>query len=265
MPVEDRIRQLEVNLERWRWLPQDLGRRHILINIANFQLDIIENGETLKSMRVVVGKSYRRTPVFSHKRTYLVLSPYWHVPHNIAVHDKLPLIQKDSNYLVEQRIRVFDGWGANAQEIDPRTVDWAQVDARTFAFRLRQDPGPWNALGGIKFMFPNRFNVYLHDTPSKELFGKTSRTFSSGCIRVEKPIDFAEYVLQGDSQWTREKIVSAMNTDVEQTIQLPEPITVHVLYWTAWVDENRTIQFRRDIYGRDELLARALRRASPNS
>ncbi len=261
--VEEWIRQIEVNLERWRWLPQDLGRKYILVNIPGFQLDLFENGQSLMSMRVVVGKSYRRTPVFNDEMTYLVLNPYWHIPQNIAVEDKLPLIQKDPNYLREHRIRVFQGWGTDAKEIDPETIDWAQITARNFPFRLRQDPGPWNALGKVKFMFPNKFNVYLHDTPSKELFEKTSRSFSSGCIRIEKPIELAEFVLKGDAQWTRETLLAALNRNTEQTVRLPERIRVYLLYWTVWVDEDRSIQFRSDVYGRDDILYSALRKPSP--
>jgi murein L,D-transpeptidase YcbB/YkuD len=216
-------------------------------------------------MRVIVGKSYRRTPVFSDEMTYLVLNPYWHIPQNIAVKDKLPLIRKDSNYLREHRIRVFQGSGTDGREIDPNTIDWAQITARNFPFRLRQDPGPWNALGKVKFMFPNKFNVYLHDTPSKELFEKISRSFSSGCIRVEKPIELAEYVLKSDTQWTRESLLAEMDQNTEKTVQLPEPIHVHLLYWTVWVDEDGSIQFRSDVYGRDAMLDRALRKSSPTS
>jgi murein L,D-transpeptidase YcbB/YkuD len=232
--------------------------------MADFRLDVIENEQTLMRMRTIVGKGYRRTPVFSEKITYLVINPYWHVPPNIAVKDKLPLIKKDSYYLAREHMRVFQGWGSDAKEFDPRTVDWSKVTAQGFKYRLVQDPGPWNALGRIKFMFPNRFNVYLHDTPSRELFKKTTRTFSSGCIRIEKPIDLAEYLLRGDSKWTREAILAAIDRQAERTIRLPEPIPLHLLYWTAWVDERGVVQFRDDIYGRDKRLAVALQERPPS-
>jgi murein L,D-transpeptidase YcbB/YkuD len=263
VPVETRLRQIELNMERWRWLPQDLGQRYILINIANFELDVVESGQPVMMMRVVVGRGYRRTPVFSDKMTYLVLSPYWHVPKNIAVQDKLPLIKKDPNYLAEQHMKVFQGWGAEAKEIDPKTVDWSRVNAKNFPLRLRQDPGPWNALGRVKFMFPNTFNVYLHDTPSQELFAKTTRTFSSGCIRIEKPMELTAYVLRGDPDWNRERILAVIATNVEQTVRLPEPMPVYLLYWTAWAHEDGSIQFRTDIYGRDRLLDQALAQEAP--
>ena len=265
VPVEQRMRQLKLNLERWRWLPQTLGERYILVNMANFELNVVEKDQPVMDMRVVVGKGYRRTPVFSGKMTYLVFSPYWHVPHSIAVNDKLPLIRKEPNYLMKQNIRVFQGWGAEANEIDPKSIDWYKVDAKNFRYRLRQDPGPWNALGRVKFMFPNRFNVYIHDTPSRELFNKTARMFSSGCIRIEKPIELAAYLLRDDPKWTSESILAAIDRQVEQTVQLREPIWVHLLYWTAWVSEDNITHFVRDIYGRDKLLDEALQEKPPTA
>ena len=265
VPVEQRMRQLKLNLERWRWLPQTLGERYILVNMANFQLNVVEKDQPVMDMRVVVGKGYRRTPVFSGKMTYLVFSPYWHVPHSIAVNDKLPLIRKEPNYLMKQHIRVFQGWGAEANEIDPKSIDWYKVDAKNFRYRLRQDPGPWNALGRVKFMFPNRFNVYIHDTPSRELFNKTARMFSSGCIRIEKPIELTAYLLRDDPKWTSESILAAIDRQVEQTVQLREPIWVHLLYWTAWVSEDNITHFVRDIYGRDKLLDEAFQEKPPTA
>jgi len=258
VPVEKRVRQLIVNMERWRWLPQDLGKRYILVNIADFELDVVENSQPLMTMRVIVGRDYRRTPVFSDNMTYLVLSPYWHVPTAIAVQDILPKIQQEPGYLAKQNIRVFRGWGAETREIDPRTVNWSHVTAANFSYRLRQEPGPMNALGRVKFMFPNKFNVYLHDTPAQELFAKPERTFSSGCIRIEKPIELAEYLLQSDAKWTREKILAVADKRIEQTVRLPEPMPIHLLYWTAWADEDRTVQFRADVYARDGKLYEAL-------
>ena len=263
IPVEERVQQILLNLERWRWLPQELGKRYLLVNIANFELDVIENEQPLMMMRVVVGKNYRRTPVFSDKMTYLVLSPYWQVPPGIAVNDILPAVRKAPDYLVKKNIKVFQGWSAEVTEIDPNSIDWSKVTAKQFNYRFRQEPGPENALGRVKFMFPNKFNVYLHDTPARELFQKTERTFSSGCIRIERPIELAEYLLRGDPQWTREKILAAIDKRFEQTVRLPEPIDVHLLYWTTWVNDNGTIQFRKDIYGRDKTLLTALYEKPP--
>jgi murein L,D-transpeptidase YcbB/YkuD len=259
----DRARQIEVNMERWRWLPRDLGERYVMINIADFDLRVVEAHEILMEMRVMVGRDYRQTPVFSDVMTYLVLSPYWNVPWSIAVKDKLPLIKENPAYLTQQKIRVFSGWGADAEEIDPLSVDWSEVTPASFKYRLRQDPGPQNALGRIKFMFPNKFNVYLHDTPSRDLFNKTVRAFSSGCIRIEKPLELAEYLLRADPKWTRAALIAAIDKSVEQTVRLPEPIAVHVLYCTAWVDEDGVLQLRDDIYGRDQAILEGLREPPP--
>lgn len=261
IPAEARLHQIELNLERWRWLPQDIERCYILVNIADFKLAVIENDKSVMTMRAVVGKPYRRTPTFSAKITYLVLSPFWHVPSKIAVQDKLPRIRKDPEYLAKQNIKVFQGWDAQTREIDPTTIDWSKVTAKNFNYRFRQEPGPTNALGRVKFMFPNKFDVYLHDTPSRELFTKIARVFSSGCIRIEKPIELAEYVLRADPKWPLENILAAMDKHVEQTVRLPEPITIHLVYWTAWVDADGSIQFRNDIYARDNILAAALSKA----
>jgi murein L,D-transpeptidase YcbB/YkuD len=160
-------------------------------------------------------------------------------------------------------MRLFNGWGADAKEIDPLSVDWSQVTARTFEYRLRQDPGPLNALGRVKFMFPNRFNVYLHDTPYRELFAQTERAFSSGCIRIEKPFELAEYLLSDDPKWTSQAIRAAVERRTEQTVLLQQPIPVHILYWTAWADESGVIHFRRDLYERDIKLASALLESAP--
>ena len=264
VPIEERISQIEINLERWRWLPQNLGENYILINIANFEVDVIEEDRTVMTLKAVVGKTYRRTPVFSDKMTYLVINPFWHIPPSIAVQDILPQIKKDPEYLSRQNIKVLLGWGAEAKEIDPKTIDWAALSSKGFPYRFLQEPGPTNSLGRVKFMFPNKFNVYLHDTPAKDLFGKSSRGFSSGCIRLEKPLDLAEYVLRKDTKWTKEAILTAVNKGTEQTIMLPQPIPVHLLYWTAWVDGEGTLQFRNDIYGRDTLLTKALEKEPPH-
>lgn len=262
--VEERLQAVELNLERWRWLPQDLGRRHILVNIANFELDVFDSTDIVLSMRVMVGKDYRRTPVFSDVMSYLVLCPYWHVPPKLAANDLLPLIRKDANYFARQKMRVFQGWGAQAQEIDPNTIDWAHMTAQNLRFHFRQDPGLQNALGRVKFMFPNAFNIYLHDTPARELFARPERAFSAGCIRIEKPLELATYLLSSNPAWDEKRIQSAINRWVEQTVRLPEPMPIHILYWTAWANEDGSINFRRDIYSRDKRLRAALRKEPPH-
>lgn len=264
-PVAERVRQIEINLERWRWLPHDLGARYVLVNIADFQLNIMESGSSVLQMRVVVGSDYRKTPVFSETMKYVVLNPYWNVPNRIAIEDKLPLIQEDPSYLKRNGYRVFTGWEGNAMEVAPETIEWSSVNRSDFIYRLRQDPGLQNALGRIKFMFPNRFSVYLHDTPQHALFEKTVRIFSSGCIRVEKPLALAAYVLQENPDWNQEKIKAAIDMGDNRTIFLKKTIPVHLLYWTAWVEPDGTLHFREDIYKRDELLDRALKEAPPRT
>ncbi len=251
----ERLRQIELNLERWRWLPLDLGERYILVNVPDFRLEVVERGEVALEMRVIVGRVVRKTPVFSDTMRYLVLSPSWEVPPTILRKDKLPELRKDPGYAARQNMTVFQISEGQWRPVDPLEVDWATATGANT--RLRQAPGPNNALGLIKFMFPNPFNVYLHDTPSRELFARSQRDFSSGCIRIEKPLDLAKYLLHG-TQWEESSLRSAMQSAREQTVQLPVSLPVHILYWTAWADADGSVQFRRDLYGRDPRLDRAL-------
>ena len=262
VPVERRVEQLELNLERWRWLPEDLGRRHIIVNIAAFELDVMEDEQVVLTMRVVVGRPYDRTPVLSDTMRYLVLNPYWHVPRNIAATELLPKLRRDPSYLARYKMRVFPA-GAGAQEIDPTTVDWSTINAERFPYQLRQDPGPRNALGRIKFMFLNKYHVYLHDTPSRPLFEETQRDFSHGCIRIQHPIELAEYLLRRNPRWTRDSILAALDDAADRSVALPEPMPIHLLYWTAWAEPDGTIEFRRDIHDRDPALLIALHAPPP--
>ncbi|MGA1863722.1 MAG: L,D-transpeptidase family protein [bacterium] len=254
-----RMRQIEMNMERWRWLPHDLGSRYIIVNIADFKAGVFEDDKTVMVMKVVVGKDCRQTPILSGEMTQVILCPYWHIPKKIAIEDKLPFIREDPDYLAKHHIKVFQNCGGKYRKVDPETIDWSSINADNFKYLLSQAPGPWNPLGNIKFWFPNKFEVHLHDTPSQVLFEKNSRTFSSGCIRIEKPIDLAEYLLQEDPEWTRKRIVAAINKNVERIIRIPSPIQIHLIYWTAWTNEDLSMQFRKDIYGRDELLGRLFR------
>ena len=263
VPAETRARQIEINMERMRWISRNLGQRYIKVNIADFTLDVVEKDHPVLSMKVVVGKPFWHTPVFSAKMTHLVLNPSWNVPRSIAIAEIIPKIQKNMNYLKKENMKVIKGWEDKAEEIDTGTVDWETMNADTFNYRLRQEPGPLNPLGQIKFMFPNQFGVYLHDTPSRGLFERNIRSFSHGCIRLEKPLELAEYVLKKDPKWTRDKIVSEIKEVKEKEVGLPEPIDVHILYLTAWVDENSFLNFRDDIYGRDKKLDEALEKGPP--
>jgi murein L,D-transpeptidase YcbB/YkuD len=265
VPVERRVEQLELNLERWRWLPKDLGRRHIIVNIAAFELEVMDGGALVMSMRVVVGRPFDRTPVLSDTMRYLVLNPYWHVPSNIAATELLPKLKRDPSYLARYKMRVFPNSRLDAQEVDPATVDWSSITATHFPYLLRQDPGPSNALGRIKFMFLNKYHVYLHDTPARPLFEETQRDFSHGCIRIEHPIELAVYLLRKDPRWDRDALLAALDDAEDRSVPLPEPIPIHLLYWTAWADADGTIQFRRDIHDRDAPLLTALRAPPPRA
>ena len=258
VPADERVQQIKTNLERWRWLPADLGALHVRVNIAGYELHVVENGTDVLRMRVVTGQAYRQTPVFSDQISYLVLNPYWHVPHSIAVKDKLPDFRRDPSLVSRLGYEVLRGWGADAARVDPSTIDWSALSASTFPYRLRQRPGSQNALGQVKFMFPNAHSVYLHDTPSRYLFDRADRSFSSGCIRVEHPLDLAMTLLRHNEGWTRERLQATMGTDTEQTVVLTKKVPVHLLYWTAWADAAGPVHFRRDVYDRDGAVRSAL-------
>jgi L,D-transpeptidase YcbB len=254
--IQDKIDAIYVNAERLRWLPDSLNTRHIMVNIADFTLDFISNRDTLISMRTVVGKDFRQTPVFNAKMTYLVFSPTWTVPPTIMKNDVIPAVAKNINYLKNHHMKIIDGHG---NEINPSSIDWQRAKTRgSIPYRIRQEPGPHNALGRVKFMFPNKYNVYLHDTPSKELFDQDSRTFSSGCIRIDKPFELAMLLIDDSIKWSAEHIKSAMSSRTERTVSLKKPVDVYIFYLTAWSD-GKQVYYRHDIYGRDEAILKALR------
>ena len=257
VPVEDRIRQIVVNLERHRWLPRNLGTPHVLVNIADFWLRVVEDDSTALQMRVVVGTRFRQTPVFSDRISYLVFNPYWHVPPGIATADQLPLFQEDPSLVSELGFEVFDGWGPNATPVDPSSIPWDSLSASNFPYHLRQRPGPHNPLGQVKFMFPNPHDVYLHDTPARSLFDRQERCFSSGCVRVEHPAELASFLLRPHEEWTADRVREVMGEGPPKTVRLKQPVPVHLLYWTAWMEEG-ALHFREDVYDRDDAVASAL-------
>jgi murein L,D-transpeptidase YcbB/YkuD len=258
--VDKRIEQITLNLERWRWLPRDLGKRHIRVNMAGFELQVREDDEVPLSMRVIVGKDERKTPAFTKKMSYLVFNPYWNVPNKIAREDLMPHVLHDPGYFFRKKIRVLSGWGKHSEELDPYSIDWqAYRDSKYLPFKFRQDPGERNSLGRVKFMLPNPYSVYLHDTPSRRLFNRSVRTFSSGCVRLEDPLALANYVM-GDN-WQEPALQRIIKSNKNRILALPEPIPVHMLYQTAWVDQAGTVQFRKDIYKKDKLMLMALPRA----
>lgn len=256
VPAEDRVRQIASNMERWRWLPGDLGERRIEVNVPEFRLRAFEGGRPAMTMKVVVGKEGWGTALFSDRMDRVVVNPYWNVPRSIAEDEILPEVRRDPGYLDRNHFEVLDGWGSDARTLSPWSVDWSSTTARDV--RFRQVPGSWNALGRIKFLFPNRFSIYLHDTPADRLFEERDRAFSHGCVRVERPLDLADWVFQGDPEWNRSSVRRAIDSRERRRIDLPEAIPVWLVYWTAYVPEDGEVRFFQDIYGVDAALERAL-------
>lgn len=251
-PVEQRVMQLRLSLERVRWLRGDAPRTYVAVNVAGFTAGFVREQRLVWSSRVVVGRAARQTPVFRGLMTYVETNPTWTIPPTILREDVLPALRRDPDYLRRERITVFDHAG---RRIDPSTIDWRA--ARPGSYVLRQEPGPDNALGRIKLMFPNRHSVYLHDTPAKQLFEQPQRSFSSGCIRVEDPLALAELVLDAP-HWRRADLEAAIATGETRRIVLERPVPVLVVYLTALADTGGTTWFYRDVYGRDPPLRVAL-------
>ncbi|HZB26648.1 MAG TPA: L,D-transpeptidase family protein, partial [Vicinamibacterales bacterium] len=244
VPADARVRQIALNLERWRWLPRDLGERHILVNIPEYRLEVWEGGTVPLSMRVVVGKKDTPTPIFADDMTYVVFSPYWNVPAEIVKNETVPSALRDPAFLDRTNMEVLDKSG---KPVDPSSIDIAEVGE----YRFRQRPGSANSLGLVKFMFPNSYNVYLHDTPADSLFARATRSFSHGCVRVEQPDKLAQYVLRDQPDWTPERISGAMQAGEERTVKLSGPLPVYLGYWTARISADGILQFRDDLYGID--------------
>lgn len=249
------IGQLKVNMERYRWLRPQGETKHIIVNIANFRLDMIMGRDTLISMKAVVGKDTRRTPVFNESMTYIVFSPYWTVPKSILQQEVIPQLLKGPGYLTQKKMKLLRFSG---KELAYSDIDWSRISISNFPYMVRQDPGPQNSLGRVKFMFPNNYNVYIHDTPSKTSFARDARAVSSGCIRVEDPFDLAVLLLSDAPEWSPDKIRSAMQQTREQTVRLKVPVDVIVVYLTAWTDGKDRVQFRNDVYQNDGKVLEAL-------
>ncbi len=254
-PVEHRIRDIELNMERRRWMQNDYGPYYIFVNLADQVLKLVKEEKTIHTALVQVGKPYHRTPVFSDTMEYLELNPYWNVPYSIATKEYLPKLKRNPGVLARQNIEVLLGGKA----VSARSIPWSQYSRAKFPFRLRQKPGKKNALGRIKFMFPNKYNIYIHDTPSKAHFSRASRYFSHGCVRVKDPLALAEVILKSEG-WTRPKIDKIIRSGKRTVKKLKGQIPVHVAYLTAWVNKDGSVHYRNDIYGRDKILTKALTR-----
>ena len=259
VPVGRRIRQVELNLERWRWIPRRLGDPHVFVNIPGFDLELVRGGVSAWRTRIVVGKAFTPTPVFSDRIVAIVVNPPWNVPESIALREYLPEQLKNPKAFERLGLRLFEGPEENAREVDPAKVDWRALAKGSFPYRLRQDPGPTNALGRLKFHLTNDYNIYLHDTPTRGLFGQSDRDLSHGCIRVEKPLDLALQLLGEESQGLlREALAQAE----ERHLSVKPPVPIHILYLTARVDEAGVLRFSPDVYEFDGPQGAALDRVA---
>jgi len=254
VPVETRIDQLRISLERARWVMGGIKNDFILVNIAGFRAYLVNDSKVIWETKVQVGKPYHQSPVFRDELTYVVMNPTWTVPYSIATKEMLPRIQRDPDYF---NSRTFDVRNRAGENVDPETIDWSELSRGNFPYTFVQRPGPRNALGRIKFIFPNEYAVYLHDTPSKSLFGRSERAFSHGCIRTQNPFDLAEILLRPQG-WDRDRIDAQIESLETKTVHLAEPLPVLLLYWTADIGANGERLFYKDVYERDQRILTAL-------
>lgn len=259
--ADERLRHIDANLERWRWLPADLGARHIIVNIPEYHVHAFDGGRPALDMKVIVGKTYedRETPVFTDEMQEVVFRPLWGIPQSIAVEEILPKAREDLGYLAEKQYQIAADYSPDAKVFKPTPENLDRVEAGEL--RMRQLGGRHNSLGLVKFLFPNQFAVYLHDTPADHLFEKRERSFSHGCIRLERPADMAGFVLSGQPGWDETAIDEAMHAGDRQSVNLDQSLPVYILYWTAFVHEDGVMQFREDIYGHDEPLLLAMQQS----
>lgn len=251
-----RLSQLYLNEKRWSEFPHHVGSEYIKVNVANFELDVIKEGESVLNMKVIAGRKSRPTPTIYSKLETIVFNPKWNVPSTIAREDIVPKILENPNYLSENNINIYSSWERNAYKIDPNTINWSQMNGTDFPYRLTQEPGYQNALGRVKFIFMNNDDIYLHDTPQKGLFTQIQRAFSSGCVRLEKPFQLVEYFVkksvdEEDPALSHEKIESYLSEGKTKYIRIKNPIPIYITYITAWVDKHGYSHFREDVYERD--------------
>lgn len=254
VPANARIDQIRINLERARWFYDAEREDFVIVNVPAFRAFLIRDGATIWTSRVIVGEVDTETPLFQSQLKYVVLNPTWTVPYKIASEELLPSIQRDPSFLSRGGYELFDRAG---DPVDPAQVDWTRFSRNNFPFTLVQQPGPANQLGRIKFVFPNEYAVFMHDTPAKNLFAEACRAFSHGCIRLDQPVDFAAQLLKRGG-WSRERLDAQLEVAETQTIFLDDPLPVFIVYWTAVVDDGGKVHFFDDIYARDSALLDAL-------
>ena len=255
--VGNRVKQMMLNLERWKWVPADPGSNFIAVNIPEFMLHVFENGKSIKSMKVIVGKEANKTVIFSGDLKYVVFSPYWVIGGSILAKETLPAVKRSSSYLAKHNMEVVTNTNP-PKVLNPSSVNWSSYSASSFPYIIRQKPGPSNSLGYVKFLFPNSYSIYLHDTPSRNLFEKEGRTFSHGCIRIAEPAWLANYLLRDDPQWNEETIDKAMHNGKEKYVTLKKTVPVYITYFPSWVDKTGKLNFRDDIYGHDARLEKEI-------
>ncbi|MGL2966618.1 L,D-transpeptidase family protein [Flavobacterium sp. XGLA_31] len=248
---EQRRQQIVANLERWKWYQQDLGKQYLIINIPDYSLHVVHDNDTIRTHKIIVGSAKRKTPVLSSKLSYAVFNPTWTVPPTIIKEDVIPATLKNRNYLAEKNITVYD---ANGNVVE--ASHWKASRAR--GYRYVQSPGTYNSLGMVKLIFPNRFSVYLHDTNHRDYFDKTNRSLSSGCVRVDNPLELTAYLLNDTIQYSKTKIADILKDGKTQNVRIPSETYLYLWYWTAWSEEGKLI-FRDDIYDLDEELYKKLR------
>jgi murein L,D-transpeptidase YcbB/YkuD len=260
VPVEERIRQLELNLERWRWLPRDLGPRYVMVNAAGFTLEAVDSGRVVLTSRVVAGQAGWPTPIVTARLTEVDFNPRWDIPRSIAVGEILPKLRRDPDYLNRMGIHVETTGTEEPTELACGGVPWDSISPSGFVYRLWQEPGPENPLGRVRFVIPNRFGVALHDTQQPRLFDLAARAFSHGCVRVDEAERLAVWVLRGYPGWTEDSVYAAALDTTERYVAVPDTIVAYLTYWTAWVGDGGRAEFRPDVYRWDAELAAALRR-----
>ncbi len=252
-PISLRIKQMMLNMERLRWLPLDIENKYILVNIPAFKLYIFDSSKPVESMNVVVGKEATKTIIFKGKISSIIINPYWEVPYSIAKKEILPHLKRNRHYLQSNNMEVL----INNVVVNPHSIKWRRY-SNNFPFTFRQKPGLDNALGKIKFLFPNNYNIYLHDAPSKHLFDRSKRAFSHGCIRVAEPYKLALYILKADTTWNRERIDSIMTENIPYPISIKPTFPVYIAYFTTWADSKGVLHFREDLYDFDKKLSKEI-------
>jgi murein L,D-transpeptidase YcbB/YkuD len=264
VPASVRASQLALNLDRWRWLPADLGPRFVMVDVSNFELFVQDGASEIMRMKIVAGTQVWPTPCFTSRMTDLVLNPSWNAPRRVLARELVGYMRSDPNYLKSNGMYLFQKQGAGEMIVDQASLDMSAVTEKNLDFRLVQMPGPLNVLGRIKFSHPNRYDIYLHDTPYRSDFGQPVRTFSHGCVRVDRPYEFAAYLLGGEPRWTPEKVREMVDASNEERMLLVNGrVDVHVFSGTAWPLPDGSVHFRPDIYAADWWLAAALAEKPP--